>query len=307
MRQIKRAVQTIFWLIKSRSDLYQTYILFSDPQSKVIYVFLLAYRIAWYSHVKIPASFSNEHLDDFREIQKNTESKYPLSGIFGGLRRYDFEFEGKRYVSDGLGFEDILFRRQYFYSNGVLTVAPEAGDFVIDGGAFTGDSALVFSNAVGEDGLVYSFDPVADHIELLESNIGLFPFKNVKIMPFGLYDKEVFGKPVRVNTYAPGFETISTDVPLRSLDFLVASNIIARIDFVKLDIEGAELNALKGAIDSIKLFKPKLAISLYHNRNDIFEIPLFIKHNFPFYKFVIGHYTIHTEETILYAMPEEGA
>jgi FkbM family methyltransferase len=306
IRQFKRFVRTTSWLLKNRSKLYETYTLLFDDQSKILYVFLLAYRIVLYRHIKIPVYFSKEKIFEFREIQISTESQYPLNGMFGGLRRYDFEFEGRRYISDGLGYEDYLSRRQYFYSSRELTVAPEPGDFVIDGGAFTGDSALVFSNAVGENGFVYSFDPVAEHIELLESNIQLFPFKNVKIMRFGLSDAEVFSEPIVVETYAPGFEANSTEAPLRSIDYLVANHLIAWIDFIKLDIEGGELKALKGAVNSLNTFKPKLAISIYHSLEDMFEIPLFLKRKFPFYRLVLGHYTIHSEETVLYCVPKVG-
>jgi hypothetical protein len=79
---------------------------------------------------------------------------------------------------------------------------------------------------------------------------------------------------------------------------------IPKIDFVKMDIEGAELSAIKGAASSIRKFKPKLAISLYHKPTDIFEIPLYISKEFSFYEMFIEHYTIHEEETVLYCTPK---
>ena len=69
-----------------------------------------------------------------------------------------------------------------------------------------------------------------------------------------------------------------------------------------MDIEGAELSAIKGAASSIRKFQPKLAISLYHKPTDIFEIPLYIAKEFPFYDMFIDHYTIHAEETVLYCI-----
>jgi hypothetical protein len=75
---------------------------------------------------------------------------------------------------------------------------------------------------------------------------------------------------------------------------------IASIDFIKLDVEGAELDSIRGARESILRFKPKLAISLYHKPNDIFELILYVKDKFPFYSLHLDHYTIHGEETVLY-------
>ena len=64
---------------------------------------------------------------------------------------------------DCLGLDYYLVRGQYFYANEGVRVAPSPGDVVIDGGACTGDTAAVFSNAVGAEGKVFCFDPVADH------------------------------------------------------------------------------------------------------------------------------------------------
>jgi len=89
-------------------------------------------------------------------------------------------------------------------------------------------------------------------------------------------------------------------VPLRSIDHLVKTNVIERVDFIKLGVEGAELDVVRGARESIQRFKPKLAISLYHKPNDFFEIILYIKKRFPFYSCYIDHYTIHAEETVFY-------
>jgi hypothetical protein len=89
-------------------------------------------------------------------------------------------------------------------------------------------------------------------------------------------------------------------VPLRSIDSLVNAGQIEKIDFIKLDVEGAEMDKLRGAQQSIERFKPKLAISLYHKPDDLFEIILHIKENFSFYNCFVDHYTIHSEETVLY-------
>jgi FkbM family methyltransferase len=183
-----------------------------------------------------------------------------------------------------------------------VAIAPAPGDAVIDGGACTGDTAAVFSNAVGPTGHVYSFDPVADHLKILEHNTKQFSYRNVTVMPYGLSDQNIFAEPIVLHGYAPGFSSRDERVPLRSIDFLVKHNEIARIDFLKLDVEGAEMASLRGAKESIQRFKPKLAISLYHKPNDLFEIILHIKREFPFYTCYVDHYTIHAEETVLYCV-----
>ena len=69
-----------------------------------------------------------------------------------------------------------------------------------------------------------------------------------------------------------------------------------------MDVEGAELEALKGARNLIERDKPKLAICLYHKDDDIWEIPYYIKKLVPEYKLYIRHYSNYQCETVLYAV-----
>ena len=74
-----------------------------------------------------------------------------------------------------------------------------------------------------------------------------------------------------------------------------------RLDFIKMDIEGAEIEALKGAEASIRHFKPKLAICLYHRLSDFHDIPRLLSNLDLGYVFHIRHFTVHAEETMLFA------
>jgi FkbM family methyltransferase len=73
-----------------------------------------------------------------------------------------------------------------------------------------------------------------------------------------------------------------------------------RVTFIKLDTEGAELNALKGAETIIKEQRPRMALSVYHKAEDILEIPKFLLNLNPFYKFALRHYSFFNNETVLY-------
>jgi FkbM family methyltransferase len=86
-----------------------------------------------------------------------------------------------------------------------------------------------------------------------------------------------------------------------TIDAFVARRNIEKIDFIKMDIEGAETFALKGSIETIRKFKPKLAISVYHSLTDFFEIPKFIDELNLGYTFYLDHFTHMGGETVLYA------
>jgi len=72
--------------------------------------------------------------------------------------------------------------------------------------------------------------------------------------------------------------------------------------FIKMDIEGAELMALKGAEQTITRHHPKLAISVYHKPEDIWEIPAYILSLSRDYKLYLRHYSFWEAETVLYAV-----
>lgn len=69
-----------------------------------------------------------------------------------------------------------------------------------------------------------------------------------------------------------------------------------------MDIEGSELEALKGSREIIKRCRPKLEICVYHKKEDLVEIPAFIKELVPEYKLYVRHYSNNAGETVLYAV-----
>ena len=89
-----------------------------------------------------------------------------------------------------------------------------------------------------------------------------------------------------------------------SIDQLVADKGIEHVDFIKMDIEGSELDALKGAEKTIRRFRPKLAICIYHKPDDYITIPKYISELQLGYSFYIDHHMIFLNETVLFAVPE---
>ncbi|MEJ2612240.1 MAG: FkbM family methyltransferase [Candidatus Thiodiazotropha sp.] len=294
------------WFYKNVLDLSNAYSVLQDTKSKILFLHIIAFRLASHFSVKIPVEFLDESsIAEYQGIEVSTESELEFTGAFGKLKHFDFIYKNKRYVVDCLGLAYYLQRKQYFFERDGVSVKPEEGDFVIDGGACLGDATATFSNAVGANGKVYAFDPVKEHLDILEYNINQFPLKNVIAMPYGLSTKIVDAEPITLNSYAPGFNPGNSIVPLRTIDSLVDNGEIKKVDFIKLDVEGCEKDVLLGASQTIHKFHPKLAISLYHKPNDIFELITYIHTTYHFYTLYIGHYTIHNEETVLYCSPQE--
>ena len=80
---------------------------------------------------------------------------------------------------------------------------------------------------------------------------------------------------------------------------------LPRVDFIKMDIEGAEYPALRGAEQTIRSFRPKLAISIYHQISDFVDIPRFLHGLNLDYDFYVEHHTIYQNETVLFAIPRK--
>ena len=93
----------------------------------------------------------------------------------------------------------------------------------------------------------------------------------------------------------------SLQTPTITLDEFVRERKLPRVDFLKMDIEGAELQALKGAAETIRTFRPKLAISLYHREADLVTIPDYLNGMGAGYGFRLDHFTVYGEETVLFA------
>ena len=124
----------------------------------------------------------------------------------------------------------------------------------------------------------------------------------ISICPYGLTDHVNDVAPLPMDDQInPGARLAETGFPVLTIDEAVARYGMPRVDFIKMDIEGSELAALRGAESSMRRWRPKLAISLYHRPEDFFSIPIWISSLGLGYRFFLDHYSIHQEETVLYA------
>lgn len=121
-----------------------------------------------------------------------------------------------------------------------------------------------------------------------------------ELLPFGVWSSD---ETLKFNSAGGGTSRLEEDgtevIEVRKLDTLLKD---VDVTFIKMDIEGAELEALKGAEKTIKQKKPKLAISVYHKPEDFLTIPKLIHDFAPDYKLYMRHYSIFSVETVLYAV-----
>ncbi|MFC1667838.1 FkbM family methyltransferase [Chlamydiota bacterium] len=143
------------------------------------------------------------------------------------------------------------------------------GMTIVDVGADIGYFTLLFAKCAGEGGQVFSFEPIPKAREYLERNIALNGFKNIRIESCALFDSErniILEQPFNKSRVNPKKKIASSHdirVITRIFDQWVEKRNIARIDAIKIDVEGAELNVLKGMKKSIQKYHPHFFIEIH--------------------------------------------
>lgn len=90
-------------------------------------------------------------------------------------------------------------------------------------------------------------------------------------------------------------------VDVTMLDDVVSERRLASVDFIKMDVEGGEVDALKGARQTILRHGPRLAISVYHLARDLPDVVAAIRQARPDYQFFLSHKSRGLSETMLFA------
>jgi FkbM family methyltransferase len=174
----------------------------------------------------------------------------------------------------------------------------QKGDVVINGGASFGDESIFFADQVGSKGEVYAFDPNTNNNPTR---------KCIKNIPMVLWNKSE-----NVNFRIDGSRSMilkdsnsGVKIIAITIDDFSVKNSFKRLDLIKLDVEGSELEVLDGAINTIRKFRPVLAISIYHKFEHFFEVPLLISRLVKNYTFHIDCINSYAIDTVFFAIPNE--
>lgn len=160
---------------------------------------------------------------------------------------------------------------------------PPRGGTVIEAGAYDGGTATIFTELGYK---VYTFEmdkinfaatePVAAEKNFVLENFGLGAYKHTEhYNPTGQNWTKLGG----------GEETAQ----ITTIDAYVREKGLERVDYIRLDVEGAELDVLRGAAMTIGMFKPILNISAYHKPDDFWTLMNFVKSIRPDYEFALRH------------------
>lgn len=295
----------------------ESYNLLKDDYSRELFLTLVTFRLLGPTKVALPLADKNLWIEsvDFERLCKNqNEPAINCGGFVFNL--FDLKPLGYDYqvYTSGIGVLFTYVLKEYEYHKNDIHFMVEEGDYVIDGGAFIGDTALYFADAVGEKGKVFSFEFVKGNLDVVSKNMELNPHLKDRIQFFenplwsnsneSLYIYEAGPATKVLMQEFPGY---SNKIPAKSIDDFMKEQNLSKMDFIKLDIEGAELDCLKGAQKTIDKFQPKLAVCIYHKPDDFVTIPQYIKNTHPYYDLYIDHHTASLGETVLYCVPPKKA
>lgn len=176
----------------------------------------------------------------------------------------------------------------------------EEGDIVLDVGACAGETSIWFADRTGKNGKVYSFEMDRSVIPLLYNNIERNHLTDIiKVVEKGLWNKTMTMSFSDLPTEA-SIEDSNNTFSVTTLDDFVESHNIQKINFIKMDIEGSELNALEGASKTISTQKPKLVICIYHKYYDIINILNYIHKLVPEYHLCLSQKDYHPLSTVVF-------
>ncbi|MBQ9479080.1 MAG: FkbM family methyltransferase [Selenomonadaceae bacterium] len=206
----------------------------------------------------------------------------------------------------------------YFDPNQYFTLPEmniiENDSVFVDCGAFVGDSVEKFINASQSIfGKIYAFEPskaqqkaflarrarllaewalTDSQIQLIRAGVGS---KRARAeMTAGIMSDNIIGQTFDKATFGSNSDNAIDIVPLDEV--LTDENV----RLIKSDVEGFEMEMLRGAEQIIRTKKPLLALSIYHKLSDYYEMPLFIKSLVPEYKLRLRHHSKEFTETVLY-------
>ena len=250
-------------------------------------------RYVLHTSYKEDQDFFEEHADRVENII-NIFSDERSKSIYKKVWMY-------RITHKRMYLKKIVDRKQYFDKDLIKFIDNE---FYVDCGAYKGDTILKFIKYNNNNNFkIVAFEPDPYNFKILESTVKRNHAKNkIKVYNLGTWSykkklKFLSNTEEACKITANGDSEIDVD----TIDNIVGDN---KVTFIKMDVEGAEMNSLLGACETIEKYHPRLAISIYHSNEDMINIAEYLHKHYPFYNLYVRHYSYFYGDTVLYAIGE---
>lgn len=230
------------------------------------------------------------HKQEFQEVSELLCDEYSKKVFWGYLEAQEGNIDSDiRYCTNGAYFNE-------------LTKKKRTGAF-LDCGSYDGESAIAYMKFIGEECQVFAFEPDKENFQNLVDKME--NKSNVVCVNKGCYSSEKQLSFVSNGDMSSSLQEYGSDVvEVTTIDSVVGEEKVA---FIKMDIEGAELEALKGARKVIERDMPILAISAYHKQEDLITLIPYIYglgNKREKYQVYLRHHGVVQTELVIYAIPE---
>lgn len=191
------------------------------------------------------------------------------------------------------GFEN-RHEAQYFDKE----IVPELKNLCfVDGGGYVGDTAKELIKNYPDYKKIYLIEPIAENLRIAKRDLAAY--ENIAFIESGLSNKKAELFFHEEKSFSALYGSGSQNVKVDTLDNILQE----RVDYIKLDIEGAELEALEGAKATIQKYKPILAVCVYHKAEHWYRVPQLVLEMESNYKIYLRHYMEGIFETVMYFIP----
>jgi FkbM family methyltransferase len=311
------AGQRLARLAELAPGLEETYAHLADEPSRRAMLDVLKLRVLGPHHARLaitPQEFHDKQAEVNRAM-RTAESTIEVSDPwFSPLSLYRISLAPGPTVSmhgHSVDVVSVFLLGQYLYARGAERVGVEPGDVVLDIGGCWGDTALRFAQLAGPAGHVYTFEFDPESLAVLRANLELNPALGSRI---DIVEQAAWNRSDEMLEFLaagrctvllePATAQSSAGVSTVTLDDFADRTGLERLDFVKMDVEGAELQVLEGAGETLRRLRPKLAIAAYHHDDDLVTIPRAIESLGLGYRLFLDTYSPVEEETVLFAAVE---
>jgi FkbM family methyltransferase len=238
----------------------------------------------------ITSSFVRENREFLEEFYENLQDRCSKDSFVAYLLSK---------TRQDMKYLPAVFDKTQYFPKGMFEFSNHESYF--DCGAFTGDTIAGFLNATGGSYRhIWAAEPDRSNCEQLVNYV-----KEAKLADIDIINKGIYGYTGKLPFRENGtmLSMISEDaesyIDVDTIDHIAGD---APVTYIKMDVEGAELQALRGAERTIRSNHPALGISIYHKQRDLIDIPEYIKEIVPEYKF---YFRVHKKlaiDTVLYAV-----
>lgn len=240
--------------------------------------------------------FIVDFYDDFKDNKEKYKQTYQLLSddkskhIFEKIINFKLSFDYHFMEGFTNNFEE-----QYFDPE---LIASKEHICFVDGGAYVGDTLPSIIKHFPNFKKIYCIEPNLLHLNIAKREFG--SIQNIEFIHCGLGKEHTNNKEsldINHNNCAHDYQATH----INALDTLIDE----KVDFIKLDIEGAEQDAIEGASNIIKRDTPILAICIYHKAQDWYMVPQKVLQINPNYTLYLRHYMEGIFETVLYFIPKK--